>query len=61
MWEKQRQKEHLEELVEMGHKYGRLILMDSGGIPEDVSKENYEYVTDLSRKLRGADRADYAV
>jgi hypothetical protein len=61
MWEKQRQRKHLEELADMGHKYGRFILMDSGGIPEDVSKENYEYVTALSRKLRGADQAGYAV
>ncbi len=61
MWEQSRQTEHLEKLTSLGHKYGRLILMDSGGIPEDVVKENYDYITAKSRQLRCAGEVSYAV
>ena len=53
--------EHLETLTHLGHKYGRLMLMDSGGIPEDVSKEAYEAITEKSRSLRGVNGISYAV
>ena len=39
-------------MVSLSIKYGRFIFMDSGGVPESVTKEDYERLTEVSRKLR---------
>jgi len=56
-WEKPQQEQDkiLTDLITMGKKSGRFILMDSGGIPENVTNENYEHIINLSRKLRGVE------
>ncbi len=52
-WEAHRQETHLHELAQWGHAYGRLIFMDSGGIPENVSRNDFERVNEVSRRVRG--------
>lgn len=61
LWDKQRQFEYVERLANLGHKYGKFILMDSGGVPEDVSEERYKAITEKSRDCRGVSRYDFAV
>lgn len=52
-WTFDRQKQHLEKLAGLGRKTGRLIFMDSGGIPESVGRDDYEKIINLSAELRG--------
>ncbi|AQQ69898.1 methylcobalamin:coenzyme M methyltransferase [Limihaloglobus sulfuriphilus] len=52
-WPFQRQREHLEYLTGAGRKKGRLMLMDSGGIPENVTKEQFDKILETSAELRG--------
>ena len=49
--------EFLKFTIETGGKGGGFILMDSGGIPETVFNETYDYYRDISRELRYARRA----
>jgi uroporphyrinogen decarboxylase len=39
--------------VATGARGGRFILMDTGGIPEDLSRENYDAFRAISRRARG--------
>jgi len=50
------QKVHLTRLTELANHYGHLIIMDSGGVPEGVSKEKFERVLELSRTARKIDK-----
>ena len=38
--------------IQAGRKGGGFALMDSGGIPENISQERYDFYVDLSRRLR---------
>jgi uroporphyrinogen decarboxylase len=54
-WQKSQQDSYLRRMVNLSKKYGRFILMDSGGIPETVIKSDFDRITELSRQLRGVD------
>ena len=51
-WDDREQQEHLRRMVLLAKKYGRFILMDSGGIPENVTRQDYERILSVSRTLR---------
>ncbi|MFI4910888.1 MAG: uroporphyrinogen decarboxylase family protein [Sedimentisphaeraceae bacterium JB056] len=61
LWDRQKQLKNVEYLIKLGHEYGRFVLMDSGGIPEGVTKDDYDFITSKSRQLRGIEEVDYAV
>lgn len=52
-WQPEDQENHLVKLALLGQTHGRLIFMDSGGIPENVKKEDFDRVNAISRKVRG--------
>ncbi len=52
-WDAEQQNAYLEEHGALGKKYGRLIFMDSGGVPDDVTREDFDRITEVSRKARG--------
>jgi uroporphyrinogen-III decarboxylase len=54
-WENQDQEDYLKRIADLGKKHGRLIFMDSGGIPENVSPEDFDRVSQISRKVRGVE------
>ncbi len=60
-WEAEQQNNYLETIAELGHKYGRLIFMDSGGVPENVSREDFDRINEVSRKVRGVEKQEGAV
>jgi uroporphyrinogen-III decarboxylase len=43
----------LKSAIEYGQKYGPYILMDSGGIPENVTSCEFDWFLSMSRDLRG--------
>ncbi len=43
----------LTKVIGLGRKYGGFMLMDSGGVPEYVTAEQFQRLTKLSRQLRG--------
>jgi len=51
-FDKDKMRAFLTEVIQTGRKGGGFILMDSGGIPENVTKESYDYIRELSRSLR---------
>jgi uroporphyrinogen decarboxylase len=55
-WEADRQKTYLARLSALGRQYGRLIFMDSGGVPEDVQSTDFERILKVSRRLRGVEQ-----
>jgi hypothetical protein len=54
-WPAAQQKSYLEQMAGIGRSYGRLIFMDSGGIPEDVSRRDFDRISKVSRKVRGVE------
>jgi uroporphyrinogen decarboxylase len=53
-WElkEDKQTEIIEKNGRLARKYGHFIFMDSGGIPENTSRQDFERVLGLSRKVR---------
>lgn len=51
-WSKDEQAAHLHRVIEDGRKYGPHILMESGGIPENVGREEFEWFLATSAELR---------
>lgn len=54
-WPADRQHAYMEKMAGLGRKYGRLIFMDSGGVPEDVSRADFERISKVSREVRGVE------
>ena len=52
-WPQQEQREHLRQVVAQGRRHGPHILMDSGGIPDNVSLEQFRTFLEMSREIRG--------
>jgi hypothetical protein len=55
------QQRHLEQLADIANKKGKFIFMDSGGVPENVTRQNFDKLLEYSRKLRAAENCPYAV
>jgi hypothetical protein len=53
-WTKDQQVEHLRHVVNTGRRYGPHILMDSGGIPGNVTREWFEWFLEISCDIRRA-------
>lgn len=51
-WGKEKMNEYLTKIIKYGRKNGGYILMDSGGIPENISKEKYDFYRKISKKIR---------
>jgi len=51
-WSAEEQERYLFKMGELGKRYPRYIFMDSGGVPEDVTREDFERITEVSRKAR---------
>ena len=51
-WDRETKYEFLKKVIRVGKKYRKFILMDSGGIPDDLAKDEFEYYLKISRKLR---------
>ena len=51
-WPAEQQEAYLARMAELAQKYGRYIFMDSGGVPENVTRADYERLTEVSRRLR---------
>jgi uroporphyrinogen-III decarboxylase len=60
-WPDRRQEDYLQKMIRLSQKYGRFILMDSGGIPESVSKSELDRITEISRQLRGVEKVEGCV
>lgn len=60
-WSPENQQQHFEKITSLGKKYGRYIVMDSGGIPENVVKEDFDRILNLSKKLRGVEKFEGAI
>lgn len=54
-WKPDEQETYLEKIGKLSRRYGRFIFMDSGGVPENVSRANFERVNALSRRVRGVE------
>ncbi len=54
-WSSDEQNTYLETLGNLGKRYNRLIFMDSGGVPESVTVEEFFRITQISRKSRGVE------
>lgn len=54
-WTPDEQEAYLEKIGKLAREYGRLIFMDSGGIPENVAREDFERVNAISRRVRGVE------
>lgn len=52
-WDADQQDSYLKKMVKLAQKYKRFILMDSGGIPEHVSREAFERINNFSKTIRG--------
>ncbi len=46
-------KMHLKEVVETGSPGGGFILMSEGGIPDDMSREDFKFYLEINKKYRG--------
>lgn len=53
-WTEGEQLEHLRQVTAAGRQAGPHILMDSGGIPDNVSLEQFRRILDMSREVRFA-------
>ena len=51
-WSKDDQVEHLRSVIACGRKHGPHILMDSGGIPDSVTRPWFDWFLVTSRELR---------
>jgi uroporphyrinogen decarboxylase len=51
-WGYPEMKDFLFHLIKTGKKHGGFILMDSGGIPESITNEKYNYYREISREYR---------
>ena len=51
-WSKDEQVEHLRRVIESGRRCGSHILMDSGGIPDNVTRPWFDWFLETSRELR---------
>lgn len=51
-WSTNKMKVFLEKTIKTGRVNGGYILMDSGGIPENISKRKYDFYRKISRELR---------
>jgi hypothetical protein len=45
----------------LGREYGRFIFMNSGGVPENVTREDFDRITSVSRSSRGVVSGGVAV
>ncbi len=52
-WDAQQQNDYLKYMGDLGKEYGRLIFMDSGGVPDNVTKEDFDRINRVSREVRG--------
>ncbi|MEN6384918.1 MAG: uroporphyrinogen decarboxylase family protein [Phycisphaerales bacterium] len=52
-WPAEKQFTYLKKNAELGKKYNRYIFMDSSGVPDDLTLEDYANVTRMSKKARG--------
>jgi hypothetical protein len=43
----------LRQAVDVGSKGGRYILMDTGGIPDTLTKDKFDAYLEISRRVRG--------
>ncbi|MBN1292008.1 MAG: hypothetical protein JXB48_09225 [Candidatus Latescibacteria bacterium] len=50
-WEKSKQNDYLTDLFSRANKAGRWMFMDTGGIPETISKEKYDFVMNRLAEL----------
>ena len=50
-WDEQKQNDYLTDLFRCAQKAGRWIFMDTGGFPETISKETYDFVIGRLREL----------
>jgi len=53
-FDREKMRAFLTRVIDIGRKGGGFILMDSGGVPENVTKETFSYYQQLSRELRAA-------
>jgi uroporphyrinogen-III decarboxylase len=51
-WSPEKQKIYLKQMSKLGRKYKRFIFMDSSGVPDDISKEDFDRITKISQKYR---------
>jgi uroporphyrinogen-III decarboxylase len=51
-WNRDKQIEHLRYIVKSGRSLGPHILMDSGGIPDNVTREWFDWFIPVSREIR---------
>jgi len=51
-WSKDSQVEHLKHVIASGRQHGPHILMDSGGIPHNVTRSAFDWFLATSRELR---------
>ncbi len=60
VWEPERQEAYLEQMAawEKQHARGRLIFMDSGGVPDDITRQDFERINTISRRVRGLHPGD---
>jgi hypothetical protein len=50
-WDRDKQNTYLENLFEQAGKNGRWIFMDTGGIPETIQKDTYDFLIQKLREL----------
>ena len=51
-WDEDTMERFLRETIAVGRKGGGFLLMDSGGIPENISREKFEFYVEASKRLR---------
>lgn len=52
-WDNEKMESYLKQTVSDGRKGGGYILMDSGGIPENITQEKFDFYIDISKRIRG--------
>lgn len=60
-WDEKKQNDYLKYMGDLGQKHGRLIFMDSGGVPDSVTREDFDRINRVSREVRGVDSYPGAV
>jgi len=60
-WQPGEQEAYLEKIGQLARRFGRMIFMDSGGIPENVTKTDFDRVNAISRRVRGVKEESGAV
>ncbi len=51
-WKKNKMKKFLENIINVGRKNGGYIMMDNGGIPEDITKDKFDFYLKISKEIR---------